>query len=108
MRTLNLLVVISLCGLLSGCVSRGAWAYYDPDFDSGYKGYDRPVVFASRPGPIPVSPRIVAPMEGPIGLPPTGPLELGSSQPGRDIGPDRPVDLNRPPPFGRPAYGFQY
>ena len=107
MKTLNIIVVLLLCSVVAGCVSRGAWAYYDPDFDNGYKGYDRPVILVNRPLPIPVAPRIVAPMEGPIALPPN-PRRLGTSQPGRDIAPDRPVDLNRPPPIGRPAYGYQY
>lgn len=105
MKNLARIMVLSLCGLLAGCASRGAWAYYDPDFDNGYKGYDRPVILASRPLPIPAAPRVVSPVEGPIQSP-SNPRNFGKLSPQGEPPLDRPVDLNRPPPFGRPAYGF--
>lgn len=44
----KILIAAALCGLavsLSGCVvpSGGAWANYDPTYDWGYSGYDRPI-----------------------------------------------------------------
>ncbi len=47
------ILALTLLLPLAGCVtpyygpSQGAWANYDPDYDWGYDGYDRPVNYAS-------------------------------------------------------------
>lgn len=54
-RLLAVPALVALCAL-GGCVgypggySPGAWAGYDPGFDSGYQGYERPVIYDSPRG----------------------------------------------------------
>ncbi len=51
MRLLPLVLIAALLPL-AGCMnypgySSGAYSGYDPNFDSGYQGYQRPVVYDS-------------------------------------------------------------
>lgn len=97
MKKSSLFLTASSLVLLAGCASRGAWAYYDHDWDNGYKGYNRPYLW-TMPRLVPVLPPQVQPMQPPAPyVPPV------AREPLAPVPADRPVDLDRPPPFGRPV-----